>query len=121
MTDPPTLSRVPPSTQILWLLMSQEIQGNLANSIELHQPLLSLFVIRSLSYLFSTLLLSYQQGDLGVKARIGHRALSRHINLMVNKPISLKGILDVRINASECVGALQLERFTTVHRAQRED
>lgn len=78
-----------------------EIQGTLTNSVQFHQHLLSLFVIRSPSYLLSTFLFGYQQGDLGVKARIRHRALSRHINLMVNKPISLKGILYVRINGFE--------------------
>lgn len=91
--------------------MPQKIQGTLRNSVQFHQHLLHLFVIRSLSYLFSFLLFSYQQGDLGVKARIRQRALSRHINLMVNKPISLKGILDVRINAFEGIGALQLNRI----------
>jgi len=30
---------------------------------------------------------------------------------MVNKPISLKGILDVRINAFKVVGALQLKKI----------
>lgn len=65
--------------------------------------LLSLFVTRSPSYLFSTPLFIYQ-GDLRVKARIRCRALSRHINLVVNKPISLRSILDVRINAFEGIG-----------------
>lgn len=73
--------------------------------------MLSLFVIRSPSYLLSTLLFSYQQGDLRVKARIRHWALSRHINLMVNKPISPEGILDVRINAFEGVRALQWKQI----------
>lgn len=87
--------------------MPQKIQGIWTNSTQFHQHLLSLFVIRSPSYLFSTLLFSCQQGDLRVKARIRHRALSRHINLMVNKPISPEGILDVRINAFGGVRALQ--------------
>lgn len=30
---------------------------------------------------------------------------------MVNKPISLRGILDVRINAFEGIGALQLKKI----------